>query len=156
MAKHLSDTETPQGIFAVMPRELASLPALTGQFLLLDGIQDPGNVGTLVRTADAAGVGTVVFGAGTADPFNPKVLRAMQGSQFHVRIVMADLAPLIAQLQAAGIACTARSSTSTRKTTGSWRLRNNSPWWSAMKATACRKLAHRNNQKSLHSHQRSR
>ncbi|KRK73204.1 TrmH family RNA methyltransferase [Lacticaseibacillus nasuensis] len=104
VAKHLSDTETPQGIFAVMPRELASLPALTGQFLLLDGIQDPGNVGTLVRTADAAGVGTVVFGAGTADPFNPKVLRAMQGSQFHVRIVMADLAPLIAQLQAAGIA----------------------------------------------------
>ncbi|HAJ56116.1 MAG TPA: RNA methyltransferase, partial [Lactobacillus sp.] len=69
-AEHLSDTETPQGIFAVMPRQAEQLPdPLSGQFLLLDAIQDPGNVGTLVRTADAAGIKTVIFGQGTADAF---------------------------------------------------------------------------------------
>ncbi|WP_179395213.1 TrmH family RNA methyltransferase [Lacticaseibacillus absianus] len=104
VAKHLAETPTPQGIFAVMPLVAGTLDkALAGQFLLLDGIQDPGNVGTLVRTADAAGIQTVVFGNGTADAFNPKVLRAMQGSQFHVNLVTAPLPALVAQLQAAGL-----------------------------------------------------
>ncbi|WP_262316320.1 TrmH family RNA methyltransferase [Lacticaseibacillus parakribbianus] len=104
VAKHLSETPTPQGIFAVLPRVPGKLSEpLSGQSLLLDGIQDPGNVGTLVRTADAAGVATVVFGNGTADAFNPKVLRAMQGSQFHVNLVTAPLLDVIPQLQAAGI-----------------------------------------------------
>lgn len=104
VAKHLSETQAPQGIFAVMPRVAQQLPKpLAGQFLLLDGIQDPGNVGTLVRTADAAGVHTVVLGNGTADEYNPKVLRAMQGSQFHVTIVEADLKRLISDLQAAQV-----------------------------------------------------
>ena len=104
VSEHLSDTETPQGIFAVMPRQAGQLPdPLSGQFLLLDAIQDPGNVGTLVRTADAAGIKTVIFGNGTADAFGPKVLRAMQGSQFHVRIVSAKLMPVIKALQRAGI-----------------------------------------------------
>lgn len=104
VAKALGETTTPQGIFAVMPRVVGELPVvLAGQFLLLDGIQDPGNVGTLVRTADAAGVETVVFGAGTADAFNPKVLRAMQGSQFHVRLVSADLVAVVDALKSAGV-----------------------------------------------------
>ena len=104
VSEHLSDTQTPQGIFAVMPRRAEQLPEpLSGQFLLLDAIQDPGNVGTLVRTADAAGIQTVVFGNGTADAFGPKVLRAMQGSQFHVRIVSAKLMPIIKALHRGGI-----------------------------------------------------
>ncbi|MFD1484304.1 TrmH family RNA methyltransferase [Lacticaseibacillus baoqingensis] len=104
VAKHLSETPTPQGIFAVMPRVTGTLPeAVSGSYLLLDGIQDPGNVGTLVRTADAAGIQQVIFGDGTADAFNPKVLRAMQGSQFHVNITTTALAPVIAQLQAAQV-----------------------------------------------------
>jgi len=104
VAKHLSDTQTPQGIFAIMPLRQQKLPdKLSGQFLLLDGIQDPGNVGTLVRTADAAGVQTVVFGNGTADAFGPKVLRAMQGSQFHLNIVSAKLADVVKGLKAAEI-----------------------------------------------------
>ncbi|WP_125702997.1 TrmH family RNA methyltransferase [Lacticaseibacillus daqingensis] len=104
VANHLAETPTPQGIFAVMPRVPGALSkTLSGQFLLLDGIQDPGNVGTLVRTADAAGIGTVVFGNGTADAFNPKVLRAMQGSQFHVNLVTAPLPALVDQLKAAGV-----------------------------------------------------
>lgn len=104
VAKHLAETPTPQGIFAIMPRELGTLPEKpAGQYLLLDGIQDPGNVGTLVRTADAAGIHQVVFGNGTADPFNPKVLRAMQGSQFHVNITQVPLNGVISDLQAAGV-----------------------------------------------------
>ncbi|WP_056989205.1 TrmH family RNA methyltransferase [Lacticaseibacillus camelliae] len=104
VAKHLAETETPQGIFAVLPLEEDKLSEpLSGQYLLLDAIQDPGNVGTLVRTADAAGVKTVVFGGGTADPFNPKVLRAMQGSQFHVKIVSTPLPRLVENLKKAGI-----------------------------------------------------
>lgn len=104
VAKHLSETETPQGIFAVMDRVPGTLDdSFHGQYLLLDGIQDPGNVGTLVRTADAAGIETVLFGDGTADAFNPKVVRAMQGSQFHVNIVTTSLSPIIAKLKQAKI-----------------------------------------------------
>lgn len=104
VAKHLSDTEAPQGIFAVLPLTTTSLPApLTGRFLILDGVQDPGNVGTLVRTADAAGIETVVLGHGTADAYNPKVLRAMQGSQFHVNVVSADLDELLPAMRQAAV-----------------------------------------------------
>lgn len=104
VAKHLAETPTPQGIFAVMPRVVGQLPETpAGRYLLLDGIQDPGNVGTLVRTADAAGIHEVVFGNGTADAFNPKVLRSMQGSQFHVNITTTPLEPVVTALQASGM-----------------------------------------------------
>ncbi|WP_220741093.1 TrmH family RNA methyltransferase [Leuconostoc miyukkimchii] len=94
VAKHIAGTNTPQGIFAEI-----SLPDKTfdpsyvhdGAWLLLDGIQDPGNVGTLVRTADAAGFKGVVLGEGTADAYAPKVVRAMQGSQFHLEVLNGDL-----------------------------------------------------------------
>lgn len=104
VAQHLAETPTPQGMFAVMPLPHEELPTdLNGSFLLLDAIQDPGNVGTMVRTADAAGIDTVVLGNGTADAYSPKVLRAMQGSQFHVRVVSANLNHLLPQLKAAGV-----------------------------------------------------
>lgn len=94
VAKHIAGTNTPQGIFAEI-----SLPDKTfdpsyvhdGAWLLLDKIQDPGNVGTLVRTADAAGFKGVVLGEGTADAYAPKVVRAMQGSQFHLEVLNGDL-----------------------------------------------------------------
>lgn len=95
IAKKLSDLVTPQGIFAEV-----TLPTATrqpefihdGAWLFLDGIQDPGNIGTMVRTADAAGFAGVVFGEGTVDPYSPKALRAMQGSQFHLELSNGDLA----------------------------------------------------------------
>ncbi|XIF20324.1 MAG: RNA methyltransferase [Acetilactobacillus jinshanensis] len=62
-----------------------------GDWLLLDQVQDPGNIGTMVRTADAAGFSGVIFGKGTASPYNPKVVRAMQGSQFHLTLARGDL-----------------------------------------------------------------
>ena len=97
IADHLSDTVTTQGIFAIVriPNKERQIqePAsyIEGAWLLLDNIQDPGNIGTMVRTADAAGFEGVVFGKGTADIFNPKIQRAMQGSQFHIRLVLGDL-----------------------------------------------------------------
>lgn len=94
VAKHISTTETPQGIFAVL--ETAdyheSIPEkLGGSWLMLDNVQDPGNIGTMVRTADAAGMNGIVFGEGTVDIYNPKVVRSMQGSQFHIRLYTGNL-----------------------------------------------------------------
>ncbi len=64
---------------------------LHGQWLLLDQLQDPGNVGTIVRTADAAGLTGVVLGDGSVDLYNPKVVRSMQGSQFHINLLSGNL-----------------------------------------------------------------
>ncbi|WP_155286737.1 TrmH family RNA methyltransferase [Lacticaseibacillus zhaodongensis] len=104
VAQALSSAKTSQGVFAVMKMPHNQLPKpLSGSFLMLDAIQDPGNVGTLVRTADAAGVKNVILGKQTADEFSPKVLRAMQGSQFHVNVVSADLIKLTTALQRSGV-----------------------------------------------------
>lgn len=94
IAKKLSDTVTPQGIFAVIDILAAAHvepTEVTGAWLLLDRIQDPGNIGTMVRTADAAGFRGVVFGNGTSSRYTPKVVRAMQGSQFHIQLTEGDL-----------------------------------------------------------------
>jgi len=94
IAQTLGDTGTPQGIFATvpLPKDTAGDPSTAkGVWLFLDYVQDPGNIGTMVRTADAAGLAGVVFGKGTASRFLPKVLRSMQGSQFHIELVEADL-----------------------------------------------------------------
>ncbi|WP_017726646.1 TrmH family RNA methyltransferase [Halalkalibacterium ligniniphilum] len=88
----LSETQTPQGIVAicVMPDE-PSYQDLQGQFLCIDEVQDPGNVGTMIRTADAAGISAVILGEGSADLFNSKVVRASQGSLFHIPVIKGDL-----------------------------------------------------------------
>ena len=82
-------------------RDLSQLD-LTRPWLLLDNVQDPGNIGTMVRTADAAGFAGVAFGTGTVDIHQPKVERAMQGSQFHLQLISTDLDKLVDQLQAQG------------------------------------------------------
>lgn len=90
--KSLSSLPSPQGVMAVLPIENDLLPDVaTGKWLLLDGVQDPGNVGTLIRTADAAGYQGVIIGEGTADIYQPKVLRSMQGSHFHLPIISIEL-----------------------------------------------------------------
>jgi len=80
----LADTETPQGICAVAPLPELPLPAAPNLTLVLDGIRDPGNLGTILRTAWAAGVDAVLLAPETVDPFNPKVLRAGMGAQFNI------------------------------------------------------------------------
>ena len=106
-AAALSETVTPQGLLAVCPQRdvparavVADPPRLA---VALAGLNDPGNAGTVLRTADACGAGAVVFGEGSADPFGGKVVRASAGSLFHVDVVRAaPLPPLVAALQAAG------------------------------------------------------
>ncbi|KRL06710.1 MAG: RNA methyltransferase [Liquorilactobacillus hordei] len=102
VAHALSETISPQGIFAIMMtnESRSMLPSnLSGAWLLLDGVQDPGNIGTMIRTADAAGFRGVVFGNGTGDLYQPKVVRSMQGSQFHLELLQVDLTLFIAELK---------------------------------------------------------
>lgn len=86
----VSATETPAGAIAVLSRPIAHpLSDLArGTFgIILDEVHDPGNVGTIARTAFAAGAGYLVATAGTADPFSPKVVRAGMGAHFHLPIL---------------------------------------------------------------------
>ncbi|TKJ30611.1 MAG: rRNA methyltransferase [Chloroflexi bacterium B3_Chlor] len=82
----MSDTKTPQGILAVLTfPELA--PAESPLKLVLDGVRDPGNLGTILRSAAAAGVGQVVTLKGSVDVFSPKVVRAAMGAHFRLPIL---------------------------------------------------------------------
>lgn len=77
-----AETVSPQGIVAIAA--WPELPQRRGLFLVLDAIQDPGNVGTLLRSAEAAGVGQLLCAPGTADVYNPKVVRAAMGAHFYL------------------------------------------------------------------------
>ncbi|WP_079708312.1 TrmH family RNA methyltransferase [Paraliobacillus ryukyuensis] len=100
--EHLADTKSPQGIMAVVHMKERTL-ASKNRLLLLDAIQDPGNVGTMIRTADAAGFSGIILGAETADLYNEKVIRASQGSIFHLPIVQSDLALAVEDLKQQGV-----------------------------------------------------
>lgn len=94
VAESLSGTVTPQGFFAVIEKPVPETTQAK-QVLLVDCIQDPGNLGTLIRTADAAGLDLIVLEKGTADPYQDKVLRASQGSVFHIPIITQELSEFI-------------------------------------------------------------
>lgn len=83
----VASTETPQPILAIVERRLATLAPGTGWVVVADRIADPGNLGTIIRSAEAAGASRIVLTAGTVDAFNPKVIRASAGAVFHVGIV---------------------------------------------------------------------
>lgn len=102
--KHITPTVTPQGIAAVaeLPQTHYRPQEIHGAWLMLDGVQDPGNVGTMVRTADAAGFTGVVVNDKTADLYSPKVVRSMQGSQFHLHLYNGDLKKWLAAFQRMG------------------------------------------------------
>jgi TrmH family RNA methyltransferase len=103
----LAETVTPQGIVAVCRQRNVELAvALDGRpslIVVLAGIADPGNAGTVLRTADAAGASVVVFPDGSVDPYNGKCVRASTGSLFHVDVVRGGTAPeAVAALRHAG------------------------------------------------------
>lgn len=88
--KKIADTETPQGIIAVCERRSKRLDDFlaSGKMLLvLDRVTDPGNIGTMLRTADAAGVGGLLLLQGCADIYAPKTVRASMGSLFHLPVL---------------------------------------------------------------------
>ena len=100
----LSMTQTNQGILAIVPLEKKTLVEVPkGRYLLADAVQDPGNLGTIIRTADAAGFDAVVLGEGCVDLYNDKVVRSMQGSQFHVAIYHENLSDVYGKLKENGI-----------------------------------------------------
>lgn len=95
------DTKTPQGIAAVVG--MRDAPMTGKRLVALDGVQDPGNVGTIIRTADAAGFDGVLLSGQCADVYSPKVLRATMGSLFHVPVrVTGDLPGALRALRAEG------------------------------------------------------
>ena len=95
------DTRTPQGIAAVLP--LHTVEAHGPRLLALDGVQDPGNVGTIIRTADAAGFDGILLSPDCADLFSPKVLRSTMGSIFRLGFSFpASLPETLAQLKKDG------------------------------------------------------
>jgi TrmH family RNA methyltransferase len=93
--RRLSDAETPQGVIAVLRKALWDEEALFrkdasrpwGNILVLDRLQDPGNAGVVVRTADAAGYGGIVAVKGTADVYSPKAVRAAAGALFRLPVM---------------------------------------------------------------------
>lgn len=91
--KSLSTLVTPPGIIAVV--EMNTHTVHSDRILALDGVQDPGNLGTLIRTADAFNFKRILIGKDTVDPYSDKVIRSSQGSHFHVSIEDADLVEFI-------------------------------------------------------------
>jgi TrmH family RNA methyltransferase len=99
--------ETPQPVFAVADKRAADSEMLfdrvNGLVVVLDGVQDPGNVGTIIRSASASGASAIVLGRGTADLYNAKTLRATMGALFHVPVVEANLTELLPQAREQGM-----------------------------------------------------
>ncbi len=91
----ISDTVNPQGICAVIGKRSYSIDEVMNAewslAVVVDGVQDPGNLGTLIRSADAVNADAVIVGAGSVDIHNPKTVRATMGSIFHLPVVECDL-----------------------------------------------------------------
>ena len=104
----MCDTKTPQGILCVvrMPEYHLEemLKADRGLYLILEDIQDPGNLGTMIRTGEGAGLSAVIMSSHTVDVFNPKTIRATMGSIYRMPFIyVEDLADAIEAVKAAGI-----------------------------------------------------
>ena len=104
----MSDTKTPQGVLCLMKWPRYSLDDLlirrNGIFVVLEDLQDPGNLGTIIRTGEGAGIAGVIMSRDTVDIFNPKTIRATMGSIYRVPFVyVQDLGEAIGKLQKADI-----------------------------------------------------
>ena len=111
--RHMSDTKTPQGILCLVRQKQYSITEIVKEkggelplLLVLDQIQDPGNLGTIVRTAEGAGVTGIVMSQDCVDMYNPKVVRSTMGAAYRVPFCYVDdLAEEVKQMKEAGI-CT--------------------------------------------------
>jgi TrmH family RNA methyltransferase len=93
VAERVADTETTSGLFAVVPIPTPDPAVLerAGLVVVADRVSDPGNLGTILRSAEAAGADAMVVTSGTVDVYNPKVVRASAGAVFHLPVVPAGL-----------------------------------------------------------------
>lgn len=104
----MADTQTPQGILTVLRRPAYQLDQLLAQknglYVVLEDLQDPGNLGTIMRTGEGAGVTGVIMSKGTVDLFNPKTIRATMGSIYRVPFIYTeDLQETLQKMQGAGV-----------------------------------------------------
>ena len=86
LAEYISDTKSPQGLFIATETFWLDIPENARRIVVLDNVQDPGNVGTIIRAAEAFGVDGVLLFRNCADEFSPKTLRASMGSAFRMPI----------------------------------------------------------------------
>ncbi|MDF2924091.1 MAG: methyltransferase [Paenibacillaceae bacterium] len=102
-----TETQTPQGVVAVCGTLSWTASQLLEQqdalVVVVDGVQDPGNLGTIIRTADAAGATGVLLGRGTVDLYNPKTVRSTMGSLFHLPVAECELARILPSARERGI-----------------------------------------------------
>ena len=84
--EYISDTKTPQGILAVINMQFNNDIVKDNTIFALDNIQDPGNLGTIIRTLDCAGINTLLLSKGTVDLYNPKVIRGTMGAIYRVNV----------------------------------------------------------------------
>ena len=108
-------SDTPQGVAALVKIKESSLEDLlakshAGPLLCVAGVQDPGNLGTMLRSAEAFGAAGVLLGEGTVSPFNPKVVRASAGSVFRLAFARKNLAESLEPMRTAGLRLLATSS----------------------------------------------
>lgn len=97
--RHLSDEKTPQGVLCRVRIPETPLAKPTGKCLLLDGVADPGNVGTILRTANAAGYNEVYLTEDCADPYSPKSVRASMSGVFFTKIYRGNRADILSVLE---------------------------------------------------------
>ncbi len=107
--KKAADTQTPQGVLTVIKQPQYSLDGLlsvkNGLYLVLEDLQDPGNLGTILRTGEGAGISGVIMSRETVDIFNPKTIRSTMGSVYRVPFVYVDtLSDVLAKMKKKGIA----------------------------------------------------
>lgn len=105
LLQELSGVETPQGLVFSCSRPVSAPEQLAGaqRLMLLDGLQDPGNLGTILRTADAFAADGVILCEGCVDPASPKVVRATMGAVFRIPIVSLPLTEAAERVRALGL-----------------------------------------------------
>ncbi|SEO90035.1 RNA methyltransferase [Paenibacillus sp. OV219] len=125
-------TDSPPPVFGVVAKPLPDNSALWGPnslVIVLDGVRDPGNVGTIIRSADAVGADAVILGQGCVDLYNPKTVRSTMGSLFHLPVIEGDLAELLPAAKERGITLVGTSLQATSTCYGyNW----NEPTWLLM------------------------
>ena len=104
--ERVASTEAPQPVLAVVRQRPALLPSPVDFVVVADRLADPGNAGTIIRSAEAAGAQAVVFTTGSVDPYNPKVVRSSAGSLFRIPVLSSSLEAM----HAAGLRVLATSS----------------------------------------------
>jgi len=109
------DSEAPQGVAALVQYKASSVAdvvkkASAGPVVIVTGLQDPGNLGTIIRSAEAFGAAGVLLGEGTVSPFNPKVVRGTAGSIFRLPIAQAKTVQILEQVRTSGVRLIATSS----------------------------------------------